>query len=209
MIKGLMGQCLNHEMVLDRVRLRANETEDELNGLKAWKVGMEKKLDMSKKVRKELEEHMEMMKRVLEDKEKEIKDARDQLHQAKEVAICEYRNSDTLLEELGTSYANGFDDTVHQAKKAYLDLDFLNLILMRKPRPLLNLSPLRVRRIYLLMMQSLAMGSQLMLKAKPSPLMVMFVSLRAFKKMLKTPPLISSFFFFFFLGIVTIWRTAF
>ena len=127
MIKGLMGQCLNHEMVLDRVRARANETKDELNGLKAWKVGMEKKLDMSKKVRKELEEHMEMMKRVLEDKEKEIKDARDQLHQAKEAAICEYRNSDTLLEELRTSYANGFDDTVHQAKKAYLNLDFSQL----------------------------------------------------------------------------------
>ena len=80
MMKGLMGWCLNHETTLDRVRARANEAKDELNGLKAWKVGMEKKLDMSEKVRKKLKEHMETMKKVLEDKEKEIKDARDQLH---------------------------------------------------------------------------------------------------------------------------------
>ena len=67
---------------------------------------------------------MEMMRKVLEDKEKEIKDAKDQLCQAKEAAIHEYRNFNALLEELGTSYANGFDDTVRQAKKAYPDLDF-------------------------------------------------------------------------------------
>ena len=40
MMKGLMGRCLNHEMELDRVRARANKMEDELNSLKAWKVGM-------------------------------------------------------------------------------------------------------------------------------------------------------------------------
>ena len=79
MMKGLMGQCLNHEMALDHVRAKANETEDELNDLKAWKVGMEKKFDTSEKVRKELEEHMEIMRKVQEDKEKEIKDAKDQL----------------------------------------------------------------------------------------------------------------------------------
>ena len=127
MMKGLMGRCLNHETVLDCVRARANETEDELNGFKAWKVGIEKKLDTSEKVKKELEEHMETKTKVLEDKEKEIKDARDQLCQAKEAAIREYRNSNALLEELGTSYADGFDDAVHQAKKAYPNLDFSQL----------------------------------------------------------------------------------
>ena len=175
MIKGLMGQCLNHEMVLDRVRARANEMEDELNGLKAWKVGMEKKLDMSKKVRKELEEHMEMIKRVLEDKEKEIKDARDQLRQVKEVAIREYRNSNTLLKELRTA---SMTSSV-RPRKLNLTLTFLNLILMRKPRLLLNPSPLRVHRIYLLMMQPLATRSQLLLKTKPSSSMVMPVSLKS------------------------------
>ena len=42
-MKGLMGRCLKHETTLDCVRTRANKTEDELNGLQAWKVGMEKK----------------------------------------------------------------------------------------------------------------------------------------------------------------------
>ena len=120
MMKGLMGQCLNHAMALDHVRAKANETKDELNDLKAWKVGMEK-------ARKELEEHMETLRKVLEDKEKEIKDAKDQLLQAKDAAICEYRDSDTLLKELRTSYADGFDDTVRQAKKAYPDLEFSQL----------------------------------------------------------------------------------
>ena len=92
-----MGQCLNHKTTLDRVRARANKTEDELNGFKAWKVGMEKKFNTLEKARKELEEHMETMRKVLEDKEKEIKGAKDQLRQAKEVAIREYRDSDAFL----------------------------------------------------------------------------------------------------------------
>ena len=127
MMKGLMGRCLNHEMALDHVRARANETEEELNGLKAWKVGMEKKFDTPEKVKKELEDHMEMMRKVLEDKEKEIKDAKDQLHHAKEAMIHEYCNSNALLKELGISYADGFDDAVRQAKKAYPNLDFSQL----------------------------------------------------------------------------------
>ena len=127
MMKGLMGRCLNHKMALDHVRARANETEEELNGLKAWKVGMEKKFDMPEKVKKELEDHMEMMRKVLEDKEKEIKDAKDQLRQAKEATIHEYCNSNAFLKELGISYADGFDDAVRQAKKAYPNLDFSQL----------------------------------------------------------------------------------
>ena len=112
MMKGLIRQCLKHEMALEHVRVKANETEDELNDLNAWKVGMEKKLDTSEKVRKELEKYMETMKKVLEDKEKEIKDTRDQLRNAKKAAIREYCNSNALLKELGTSYADGFNDAV-------------------------------------------------------------------------------------------------
>ena len=68
-----------------------------------------------------------MLRKNLEDKEKEVKDAKDQLRQAKEVAIHEYRNFDAFLEKLRTFYANGFDDAVRQAKKAYPDLDFSQL----------------------------------------------------------------------------------
>ena len=113
MMKGLMGRCLNHETALDRVRARANKIEDKLNGLKAWKVGMEKKFATSEKVRKELEEHMETMRKVLEDKEKEIKDDKDKLRQAKEAVIHEYCDSNAFLEELGTSYADGFNNAIH------------------------------------------------------------------------------------------------
>ena len=88
---------------------------------------MEKKFATSKTVRKELKEKVETLENVLANKEKGVKGAKDQLRQAKEAAFCEYRDSDALLEELGTSYADGFDNTVHQAKKAYLDLDFSQL----------------------------------------------------------------------------------
>ena len=54
MMKGLMGQCFSHETTLERVRAKAKVTEDELSQLKNLKSTMEKKLDLSKKVRKEL-----------------------------------------------------------------------------------------------------------------------------------------------------------
>ena len=127
MMKGLMGRCLNCEMALYRVRKRANETEDELSGLKAWKVGMEKKFATSETVRKELEQKVESLEKVLANKEKEVKDAKDQLCQAKKAAVREYRDSDALLEELETSYADTFDDAVRLAKKNYPDLDFSQL----------------------------------------------------------------------------------
>ena len=127
MMKGLMGRCLNHEIALDRIRKRANETKDKLSGLKAWKVGMDKKFATSETVRKELEQKVESLEKALANKEKEVKDAKDQLCQAKEAAVHKYRDSDALLEEFRTSYADGFYDIVRQAKKAYLDLDFSQL----------------------------------------------------------------------------------
>ena len=76
-MKVLMGWCLNHETVLDRVKARVDATEDELNNLKTWKVGIEKKFATSENVRKELEENVETLKKVLKDKKKKIKDAKD------------------------------------------------------------------------------------------------------------------------------------
>ena len=49
------------------------------------------------------------------------------LHQAKEVAVCEYRDSNALLSELGDSFLQGFDDALRQVKKAYPDLDVSNI----------------------------------------------------------------------------------
>ena len=56
MMKGLMGWCLSRETALDHMRAKAELTEDELSQLKNWKSTMEKKFDLSKKVRKELEQ---------------------------------------------------------------------------------------------------------------------------------------------------------
>ena len=66
------------------------------------------------------------MKKALEGKEKEIKNLKDGLRQAKEVAVREYHDSDALLSEPGDSFLQGFDDALLQVKKAYPDLDISN-----------------------------------------------------------------------------------
>ena len=57
------------------------------------------------------------IRKVLEDKENDLR-------QAKERAVLEYRDFDALLSELGVSYNDGFDDALCQAKVLYLKLDF-------------------------------------------------------------------------------------
>ena len=47
MMKGLIGHCLNHETTLDRIRAKASSMKDELNVLKAWRTGIEKRLAYS------------------------------------------------------------------------------------------------------------------------------------------------------------------
>ena len=79
MMKGLMGRCLNHETAPNRIRAKASSTKDELNGLKAWGTGIEKKLAYLEQAKEELEKHTKLLRQVLEEKEKEICDANDQL----------------------------------------------------------------------------------------------------------------------------------
>ena len=63
------------------------------------------------------------MKKVLEGKDKKLKDLKGQLRQAKEEAIREYRDSDALLSEPGTSFLEGFDDALRQVQEAHPGLD--------------------------------------------------------------------------------------
>ena len=70
---------------------------------------------------------MEEAKKILEDKDKEIQDLKDQLRQAKEVVVREYCDSDALLSELGDSFLKGFDDALRQVKRAYSNLDVSNI----------------------------------------------------------------------------------
>ena len=73
---------------------------------------MEKKFELSKRERKELEQSMGEAKTTLEGKETEIKNLKDGLRQAKEMAVHKYRDSDALLSELGDSFLQGFKDTL-------------------------------------------------------------------------------------------------
>ena len=41
--------------------------------------------------------------------------------------VCEYRDSDALLSELGDSFLQGFDNALRQVKKAYPNLDVSNI----------------------------------------------------------------------------------
>ena len=80
-------------------------TEEELVELKNWKLVTEQKLKLAEQAKDEYYKLTKELKKALEDKEKEI-------CQAKEVAVLEYRDSDALLSELGVSYNDGFNDAL-------------------------------------------------------------------------------------------------
>ena len=80
----------------------------------------EQKLKLAKQARDELQKLTEELKKTLEDKEKEV-------HQAKEAVVLEYRDSDALIVELGVSYNDGFDDALRQSKALYPKLDFSSI----------------------------------------------------------------------------------
>ena len=84
---------------------------------------MEKKLELLEKARKNLGKVTEETKGALKGKDKEIQDLKDEVRQAKDVTVREYHDSDALISKLGESFLHGFDDAIHQVKKAYPDLD--------------------------------------------------------------------------------------
>ena len=116
MMKGLMKWSLHHETALGRVREKAKLMEEELFELKNWKLVTEQKLKLAEQARDEFHKLTEELKKTLEDKEKEVR-------QAKEVAVLEYRGFDALISELGVSYNDGFDDALRQVKALYPELD--------------------------------------------------------------------------------------
>ena len=117
MTKGLMDRALHQETALERVREKARLADEELLELKNWKVVTKKKLKLAEQARDEYQRMTEDLMTVLEDKE-------DELRLAKEKAVQEYCDSDALLTELGTSYTDGFEDALCQAKALYPKFDF-------------------------------------------------------------------------------------
>ena len=105
MTKGLMEQSLHHEMVLKWVHEKAKLAEEELFKLRNRKVVTEQKLKIAEWARDEFQKMTEELKKVLEDKENDLR-------HAKETIGLEYRDSDALLSEFGVSYNDDFDDAL-------------------------------------------------------------------------------------------------
>ena len=118
-----MDRCLNREAALERVRSKLGQTEEELSRLHKWKATMEQKFELSEKTREELEQRTEEAGKALKVKADEVKDLKKKLRHARDDAVSEYRDSESLLKELGGSFLQGFDDSLRQVKKAYPDLD--------------------------------------------------------------------------------------
>ena len=117
MTKGLMERSLHHETTLGWVREKAKLAEEKLFELRNWKLVTKQKLKLAEQARDKFQKLTEELKKTLEDKEKEVR-------HAKEAAVLEYRDSDALIAELEVSYNDGFDDALRQAKALYPKLDF-------------------------------------------------------------------------------------
>ena len=76
MTKGLMERSLHHEMTLGRVLEKAKLAEEELFELKNWKVVTEQKLKFAERARDEFQKMTEELKKVLEDKENDLRQAK-------------------------------------------------------------------------------------------------------------------------------------
>ena len=135
------------------------------------------------------------MKWVLEDKEKEIRDTKDQLCQAKEEAICEYRDSKALLAELRGSFAEGFNDALRQVKASYPDLDVSHVNIDAQAQTSIQLVHSECTDK---LFADDAPVKALLVKAKPNPLWITSVILMTkWRRKRKTPSFSSSLFFFF------------
>ena len=77
MTKSLMDRALHQETALERVREKARLAGKELLKLKSWKVVTEQKLKLAEQMRDEYQRMTEELKTVLEDKENELRLARE------------------------------------------------------------------------------------------------------------------------------------
>ena len=124
-----MDRGISHETVISRLREKVEARDTELRKLTTWKDVQINKLDYIRKLLEESKASVEALKKILKDKEGEITKTKNQLRQAKEVVVQEYRDFDALLKELGGSYADCFDDCLHQVKASFpnLDLSYVNI----------------------------------------------------------------------------------
>ena len=122
-----MDRCASYETVLGHLREKVEAREMKLQELMAWKEVQVNKLNLTGKLLEKSEVQVKALKEILKDKEKEILEAKIQLRQAKENAIREYHDFDTLLKELGGFFADEFDDCFRQVKTSFPNLDLSHI----------------------------------------------------------------------------------
>ena len=127
MMKGLMDRCASYEIVLGHLREKVEAREMKLQEPMAWKEVQVNKLNLTGKLLEKSEVQVKALKEILKDKEKEILEAKIQLCQAKEDAIREYHDFDTLLKELGGFFPDDFDDCFRQVKTSFPNLDLSHI----------------------------------------------------------------------------------
>ena len=128
MMKGLMDCYASHEMVVSRLREKVEVREMELWELTVWKEVQVNKLDLTRQLLEELKAQVMALKKLLKDKKGEISEAKGLLCQAKEDDVVrEYCDFDTLLKELGGSFADGFNNCFRQVKASLLNLDLSHI----------------------------------------------------------------------------------
>ena len=74
-----MDCCVSQKMVVGRLREKVEAKETELQELTAWKEVQVNKLDLATKLLEESEAQAEALKKILKDKEGEIKEVKDKL----------------------------------------------------------------------------------------------------------------------------------
>ena len=82
---------------------------------------------MTNKLLEESEVQVKALKKILKDKEGEIKDAKDKLCKAKEDELREYHDFDAFIKELDGSFTDGFDNCFHQVKASFPNLDLSHI----------------------------------------------------------------------------------
>ena len=122
-----MDRCASYETVLGHLREKVEAREMKLQELMSWKEVQVNKLNLTGKLLEKSEVQVKALKEILKDKEKEILEAKIQLRQAKENAIREYHDFDTLLKELGGFFADEFDDCFRQVKTSFPNLDLSHI----------------------------------------------------------------------------------
>ena len=122
-----MDRCASYETVLGHLREKVEAREMKLQEPMAWKEVQVNKLNLTGKLLEKSEVQVKALKEILKDKEKEILEAKIQLRQAKENAIREYHDFDTLLKELGGFFADEFDDCFRQVKTSFPNLDLSHI----------------------------------------------------------------------------------